>query len=188
VSDEVVERHFVCDLVRCKGGCCVEGDAGAPLTEEEKQEVMNAYAVVKDRLTEEGRQAVAEQGYFVHHPEFGWVTPTIANGMCAYGMVDEQGIVKCSFEQAYNQGETDWKKPLSCHLFPIKVSRSRDGQRQYVNYEPRPTLCRPACALGEKLQIPVYEFLKEPLQRAFGSEFYEVLSQIAEQYYSKHAK
>lgn len=183
MSDEVIEQQFVCDLLRCKGGCCVEGDAGAPLTEAEKQEVINAYATVHERLTIEGREVVASQGYFLHHPDFGWVTPTLSNGMCAYGIVDDRGIVQCSFEQAYNEGSISWKKPLSCHLFPIKVTRSADGERQYLNYEPRPILCSPACALGEKLQMPVYVFLKEPLQRAYGEDFYEVLTQIAEQYY-----
>lgn len=183
MSDEVIEQQFVCDLHRCKGGCCVEGDAGAPLSEAEKQEVVSAYPVVHDRLTTEGREVVASQGYFLHHPEFGWVTPTLSNGMCAYGIVDDRGIVKCSFEQAYNEGSISWKKPLSCHLFPIKVTRSADSERQYLNYEPRPNLCSPACALGEKLQMPVYVFLKEPLQRAYGEDFYEVLTQIAEQYY-----
>lgn len=188
MSDEVVEQQFVCDLVRCKGGCCVEGDAGAPLTDAEQQEVIRAYPVVKDRLTAEGQHVVAEQGYFLHHPEFGWVTPTLSNGMCAYGIVDEQGIVKCSFEQAYNEGSIGWKKPLSCHLFPIKVTRSADGERQYLNYEPRPELCSPACALGQKLRLPVYVFLKEPLQRAYGEDFYEVLTQIAEQNYTPSDK
>ncbi|HMO31562.1 MAG TPA: DUF3109 family protein [Lacibacter sp.] len=183
ISDEVVQEQFVCDLQRCKGGCCVEGDAGAPLTDAEKQEVEQAYAVVAHRLTPEGREVVARGGYFVYNQEFGWVTPTISNGMCAYGTVDAQGLVKCSFEEAHREGLLQWKKPLSCHLFPVKITRSRHADHEYVNYEPRPGLCNPGCTLGQQLKMPVYVFLKEALVRKYGEDFYEVLTQIASQYY-----
>ncbi len=183
ISDEVIEEQFVCDLKKCKGGCCVEGDAGAPLTKEEMKEVQQAYPVVKSMLTKEGVSVVEKEGFYQYDQEFGWVTPVISNGMCVYGFTDEQGVVKCSFEQAYNEGKIKWKKPISCHLFPIKISKSKSTDQEYVNYEPRPSLCSPACELGKQLKVPVYQFLKEPLIRKYGEEIYEVLTQIADQYY-----
>lgn len=184
ISDEVVEEQFVCDLHKCKGGCCIDGDAGAPLTNEELEEVNAAIVHVKHLLTKEGQLVIETEGNYTYDREFGWVTPTISNGMCAYGLVDEQGIVKCSFEQVYNEGKIKWKKPISCHLYPIKISKSENTNQEYVNYEPRDPMCNPGCALGQKLKVPTYVFLKEAIVRKYGEEFYEVLTQIADQYYS----
>jgi Protein of unknown function (DUF3109) len=185
VSDEVIEEHFVCNLSKCKGGCCIDGDAGAPLTNKEMNEVKNAYEFVQPLLTDEGKKVIDEIGYYTYDKEFGWVTPTISNGMCAYGLVDEQGIVKCSFEQVYNEGKTKWKKPISCHLYPIKISSSKNTDNEYVNYEPRDPMCNPGCAFGKELKVPVYQFLKEALVRKYGEDFYGVLEQIAAQYYNE---
>ena len=184
ISDEVVEEQFVCDLHKCKGGCCIDGDAGAPLTNEELEEVNAAIVHVKHLLTKEGQLVIETEGNYTYDREFGWVTPTISNGMCAYGLVDEKGIVKCSFEQVYNEGKIKWKKPISCHLYPIKISKSENTDQEYVNYEPRDPMCNPGCALGQKLKVPTYVFLKEAIVRKYGEEFYEVLTQIADQYYS----
>ncbi|MEJ8817931.1 DUF3109 family protein [Lacibacter sp. H407] len=184
ISDEVVEEQFVCDLHKCKGGCCIDGDAGAPLTNEELEEVNAAIVHVKHLLTKEGQLVIETEGNYTYDREFGWVTPTISNGMCAYGLVNEQGIVKCSFEQVYNEGKIKWKKPISCHLYPIKISKSENTDQEYVNYEPRDPMCNPGCALGQKLKVPTYVFLKEAIVRKYGEEFYEVLTQIADQYYS----
>lgn len=185
ISNEIVEEQFVCNLSKCKGGCCIDGDAGAPLTKEEMNEVKEAYVHVEHLLTDEGKKAVEEQGYYTYDQEFGWVTPTISNGMCAYGLVDEAGIVKCSFEQVYNEGKTKWKKPISCHLYPIKISKSENTENEYLNYEPRDPMCNPGCAFGKELKVPVYRFLKEALVRKYGEDFYEVLEQIANQYYQQ---
>jgi hypothetical protein len=185
VSDDVVSEKFVCDLSRCKGGCCEDGDAGAPLTDEELEIVKDAYAKVESYLTEVGKNEVAKQGFYRYDAEFGWVTPTIDGGICAYGFRDEKGIIKCAFEQAYNDGVIKWKKPISCHLFPIKVSKSKHSGYEMVNYEPREDLCAPACSLGKKLKVPVYQFLKEPLIRKFGEAFYEALHQVALEYFEE---
>jgi hypothetical protein len=185
ISDEVVEEQFVCDLHKCKGGCCIDGDAGAPLTNEELKEVNEAYQIVKPLLGDEAIRIIEQEGNYIYDREFGWVTPTISNGMCVYGLVDEKGIVKCSFEQVYNEEKTKWKKPISCHLYPIKIGKSKLTNQEYINYEPRDPMCNPGCALGEKLKVPVYVFLKDALIRKYGEDFYEVLTQIAEQYYSE---
>jgi hypothetical protein len=185
ISNEVVEEQFVCDLQRCKGDCCVEGDAGAPLTDDEKKQVEQYYEQVKPLMTKEGIEIVEKSGHFTYDHTFGWVTPTIGSGMCVYGFRDEAGIFKCGFETLYNQGKSDWKKPISCHLFPLKISPSENLEIEYINYEPRETLCAPACRFGQQLKVPVYQFLKEPLIRKYGEDFYEVLDQIANQHFKE---
>ncbi len=177
ISDEIVEAQFVCDLNKCKGGCCVDGDAGAPLENKELKEVDAVFAEVLPYLTKEGQQVINKVGKYIYDREFGWVTPTISNGMCAYGRIDQLGIVKCGIEQAYNDKKITWKKPISCHLFPIRIKKTK--KTDLLNYEPREGLCDPACALGKKLKIPVYQFLKEPLIRKYGEEFYQALEATA---------
>ena len=180
VSDEVIESQFVCDLTKCKGGCCEDGDAGAPLEKSELKELKDSYEKIKPYMTEEGKREIERQGKYVYDQEFGWVTPTINSAICAYGYRDKQGIIKCAIEQAYNDEKITWKKPISCHLFPIRISESSDGKTEYVNYEPRPDLCSAACKLGKKLKLPTYIFLKDSLIRKYGQEFYETLDATAE--------
>jgi len=177
VSDQVVEEQFVCDLVKCKGGCCVDGDAGAPLEKHELKELNEVYNAVLPYLSEECRIILETEGKYVYDKEFGWVTPTIGNGMCAYGIVDKKGIVKCGIEQAYNDGKISWKKPISCHLFPVRIKKTKKAE--LVNYEPREDLCSAACTLGKKLKMPVYQFLKEPIIRKYGKDFYDALAAAA---------
>lgn len=177
VSDEVVEAQFVCDLHKCKGGCCEDGDAGAPLERSELKILKAAYEKVKPYLTENGKAEIAAQGPYVYDEEFGWVTPTIGGAMCAYGFRDDRGIIKCGIEAAYNDGLLDWKKPISCHLYPIRIQQTKHYAT--LNYEPREVLCRPGCVLGKKAKLPVYQFLKEALIRKFGASFYEALHEVA---------
>lgn len=177
ISDEVVEEQFVCDLNKCKGGCCVDGDAGAPLERKELKELNDAYEAVEPYLTADGKKQIEKDGKYIYDTEFGWVTPVLGNGMCVYGAVDKNGIVKCGIEQAYNDGKIKWKKPISCHLFPIRIKKTKKAD--LVNYEPREGLCDPACVLGKQLKMPVYKFLKEPLIRKYGEEFYEALEATA---------
>jgi hypothetical protein len=181
ISDEVVQEQFVCDLSKCKGGCCEDGDAGAPMEKWELEKLKAYYEVVKPYMTAEGIAEVERVGKYIYDREFGWVTPTINGEICAYGYKDEKGIIKCAVEQAYNDGKLDWKKPISCHLFPIKTKRSkRDPDVEYVNYEPREDLCKAACSLGKKLKVPVYVFLKDALIRKYGEAFYAALETAAE--------
>ena len=181
ISDDVVEKQFVCDLNKCKGGCCEEGDAGAPLDDNELDIVLEMYEKIKSYLSEASIKEVEKKGKYVYNKEFGWVTPTLGNDneICVYGNRDEKGIIKCAFEQAYYDGVIPWKKPISCHLFPIIAKKGKHGDYERVNYEPREKLCNPACALGKKLEVPTYEFLKEPLIRKYGQEFYNGLDKVA---------
>lgn len=180
ISEDVVEAQFVCDLHKCKGGCCEDGDAGAPLEKRELKILKEAYEKIKPYLTEEGNAEIKQQGNYVYDDEFGWVTPTVNGAICAYGFRDARGIIKCGIEAAYNDGLLDWKKPISCHLYPIRVQKTR--HYTMVNYEPRDVLCRPGCVLGKKAKVPVYQFLKEALIRKFGAPFYETLHQVALQF------
>ncbi len=182
VSDEVVQKKFVCDLNKCKGGCCEEGDAGAPLDDEELEIVLEMYEKIKPYLSDRAMAEIEKKGKYVYSREFGWVTPTLGNDneICVYGTRDEKGIIKCAFEQAYYDGVIAWKKPISCHLFPVIVKKGKHGNYDRVNYEPREKLCNPACALGKKLEVPVFEFLKEPLIRKYGVEFYDALNKVVQ--------
>ncbi len=179
VSDLVAEARFVCDLTRCKGGCCEDGDAGAPLSTEELDILNEVYETVKPYMTQEGIRTVERRGRYLYDREFGWVTPTIEGKMCVYGYRDENNVIKCGIEQAYRDGKINFKKPISCHLYPLTVQAGTKGDYDRMNYEPRAVLCSPACSLGKKLKVPVYEFLKEPIIRKYGEEFYEALDAVA---------
>lgn len=186
MSDEIIEAEFVCNLSKCKGGCCEDGDAGAPLSDAELDEVKRSYEIVKSRMTKDGVDEVEKNGLYRYDREFGWVTPTVDGKICAYGYRDKQGIIKCVFEDAYNDGEIKWKKPISCHLYPIKASKSKYAKGTIMlNYEPREEMCSPACSLGKELKVPVFKFLKEPLIREYGQEFYDALDQLSQKKSSK---
>lgn len=178
LSDQVVEEHFVCDLTKCKGGCCVDGDCGAPLTEEEAHTIARIYPDIKSYLVPEYITEIERQGTHVMDDEYGHVTPTVNGGICVYGYTDELGVVKCAIEKAWKEGKVDFKKPISCHLYPIRITESEGYEM--VNYEPRKQLCRPACKLGKSLKVPVYVFLKDSLIRKYGEDFYEALDAVGQ--------
>ena len=185
VSNELVNEAFVCDLNACKGACCVDGDAGAPLDHKELKNIDEVFDKVLPYLGKESRDEINHKGRYVYDAEFGWVTPTINGAICVYGIKAENGIVKCGIEQAFLDGKINWKKPISCHLFPVITKKSKDGITEFANYEPREDHCKTACALGQKLKVPVYQFLKEPLIRKFGKDFYESLDATAQHINSK---
>lgn len=176
LSDEIVQEQFVCDLDKCKGGCCVEGDCGAPLTSAEADKIAEIYPVIKEYLTAEYLPEIARQGTHTTDPEYGFVTPSVNGGICVYGYTDETGTVKCAIEKAWKAGATDFRKPISCHLYPIRVTAFPGYEA--VNYEPRKSLCKPACKLGRKLKVPVYVFLKDAIVRKYGDDFYGALDTI----------
>lgn len=184
ISDELFTEQFVCDLSKCKGGCCVEGDAGAPLTEAEAEKLSEAYPVIKELLPERHRAEIEENGFYTTDMDGDIATPLIDGGICAYGFYDENGIVKCSLEQKYRSGESEVPKPISCHLYPIRVLEKKNIIA--LNYMPRPGLCDAACTLGESLKIPVYKFVKEAIIRKFGQEFYAEMDAYAEQYITRN--
>ena len=176
ISFDVFEKQFVCDLSACKGSCCVEGDAGAPLTDKELEILPCIYKKVKPYMRTEGITEIEKQGFFVIDGDGDKTTPLVNNKECAFVVFDENEIAKCTIEQAYNDGKIDFKKPISCHLFPIRIKQYRDFDA--VNFEAI-NICKPACDCGEQLQVPVFSFLKEPLIRLYGEEWYGKLTETA---------
>jgi hypothetical protein len=176
VSEEILEKDFVCNLSACKGACCVDGDAGAPLSVEETQILADIYPKVKPFLRKEGIAAIEAQGTHVIGTDGELETTLIEGKDCAYVIFDNKTAL-CGIEQAYNQGEVSWKKPVSCHLYPVRVKEYSDFSA--VNYH-KWHICSDACSLGAELQVPVYKFVKEALVRKFGIEWYEELEKVAE--------
>lgn len=177
VSTQIFERKFVCDLNACKGACCIEGDAGAPLSLEEIDILEDELEAIKPYMRPEGLAAVEKSGVFYIDSDGDAGTTLVNEKECAFVFFDEQGITKCAIEKANKEGKTNFKKPISCHLYPIRVKQFTDYQA--LGYDVW-DICEPACACGDSLDVPVYRFLKEPLIRAFGEEFFNELT-IVEQ-------
>ena len=176
VSEDIIKKDFVCNLSACKGACCVAGDAGAPLEKEETKILDDIYEIVKPFLRKEGIDAIEAQGTWVTG-DFGELeTPLINNEECAYVIFDEHNTALCAIEEAYNQGMVDWKKPISCHLYPVRVKDYSEFAA--VNYN-KWDICDDACSLGKELQVPVYKFVKQALVRKFGQHWYDELEKIA---------
>lgn len=177
ISDELVEKNFVCNLTACKGACCVAGDCGAPLEEAELKILKKIYPKIKPYLREEGIREIEQTGLHTWDDEHGHVTPIVNGAICAYATVDEGGHVGCGIEKAHKDGVVDFKKPISCHLYPIRITKYESFEA--VNYD-KWSICKPACKLGNQLQVPVYKFLREAITRKYGAEFYDVLDRIAQ--------
>ncbi len=176
VSETIIEKDFVCNLSACKGDCCVKGDAGAPLFKEEIEILEQIYPKVKPYMGDKGIQAVENQGTSITTKEGELETPLIEGGACAYVTFDNQGVTMCAIEKAYNNNTIDWKKPMSCHLYPIRVKEYSEFSA--VNYH-KWEICDNACTLGKELQVPIYKFVKEALIRKFGAHWYAELEKIA---------
>lgn len=174
VSDDVIKEQFVCDLTKCKGACCVEGDLGAPLLEEELEEIEKVIDLVKPYLSDEAIEVLEKEGGYLLDEDGDLSTTTINGKECAFAFYDNAGILKCSIEQAHKEGKTDWKKPISCHLYPIRVAKLPEFEA--LNYD-RWQICSPACDLGKELKVPVYKFLKDALIRKYGVEWYAELEE-----------
>jgi len=172
ISEELFDKKFVCDLSACKGACCVEGDAGAPLEIEEVDLLEEAYDAVKPFMREEGIKAVEAQGVFYMDIDNEPVTTLVNGKECAFVHFDEQGITKCAIETAWRAGKSSFRKPISCHLYPIRVIKLSVGEG--LNYHQWP-ICKPACDCGEQLNVSVYRFLKEPIEHKWGNDFYKKL-------------
>ncbi len=177
ISDDVKDNFFACDLEKCKGACCVEGDLGAPLEDSELEILDRIYEHVEPILSEEGKAAIREQGKYVLDEDNEYSTPTIHGKECAYAIYDEKGILKCGIEQVYHQGKIDFPKPISCHLYPIRITKY--DQYEAINYS-RWHICDPACSLGASMKLPIYKFLKTPLIRKYGEQWYNTLVQEIE--------
>lgn len=177
VSDDIREVEFVCHLEKCKGACCVEGELGAPLEESELQIMKDIQQDIAPYLTKEGLKSIKRHGAYVLDEDGDFSTPTINGKECAYAHYDDKGILKCGIEQAYLEGKTSFRKPISCHLYPIRITQKKNFEA--VNYH-QWRVCAAACALGKSLQVPLYKFLKEPLIRKYGEAWYNELVNLIE--------
>tara|TARA_B100000401_G_scaffold437361_1_gene382775 strand:- start:517 stop:1083 length:567 start_codon:yes stop_codon:yes gene_type:complete len=175
VSLDVFEKHFACDLQQCKGICCVEGDSGAPLLDEEKNIIEKNIEFIKTNMSSEGKKQLKKQGATIVDFEGDLTTPLVDGKECIY-VTKENGINKCAIEKTYNQKKIDFKKPISCHLYPIRIQKYADFEA--VNYE-KNSICQPACECGGKLQIPLFIFLKEALVRSYGITWYNDLLKLS---------
>lgn len=180
VSEDILEKKFVCDLNACKGACCVAGDSGAPLDKEELDVLDSVVEKVKPYMTKKGLKAIEKNGSFVVDGDGDFTTTLVAPGEeCAFVYFDEQNIAKCAIEKAYLEKKITWQKPISCHLYPIRIKKTKTYDA--VNYD-RWEVCKPACSCGEKLNVPVYKFLKTPLIRKYGNKWFKQLEQAAKLY------
>lgn len=179
VSEDIIEKDFVCNISKCKGECCVSGEAGAPLNKEEVAILEGIYPKVKPFLRKEGIAAIEAQGTSIISDFNELETPLVNETECAYLIYNENKIALCGIEEAYNNGAVDWKKPISCHLYPVRVKDYSEFAA--VNYH-KWDICGDACSLGKELQVPVYKFVKEALIRKFGEKWYSELEKVAQEY------
>ena len=176
LSEDLFDKQFVCNIDACKGACCWEGDYGAPLEADELQILQDIYPSIKSYLTRAGIAAIEEQGLAIIDEEDELSTTLIDGGPCAYINYEEDGTAYCGIEKANLDGVIDWKKPISCHLYPIRIKKLPDYDA--LNYD-KWDICSAACSLGEELKVPVYRFLKEALIRKYGEDFYVKLEDMA---------
>jgi len=178
LSTELFDQHFMCDLKKCRGVCCIYGSAGAPLEENEKQKLEEVYPIVKKYLPELAIKEIERQGLYVFDEDNDLVTPIIGNDECVYTYFDE-GVALCAIEKAYFNKEITFRKPISCHLYPIRMRKYHTFEA--VNYDVQ-HFCKPATELGAQQNVKVYMFLKDALIRKFGETWYTELEQIAQKY------
>ncbi len=178
LSDEIFEEYFLCDLTLCKGMCCVDGDSGAPITREEYEEIESILPVIKEYLPPAALEVIATKGIGYVDFDGELVTSLVEEGKeCVFAYRDEEGICKCSIDTAYREGRVDVQKPISCHLYPIRITKYREFTA--LNYH-RWSVCRSAVEKGEEEGVPLYAFLEEPLIRRFGKAWYTELLVAAE--------
>lgn len=177
LSEELFEKRFVCDLGACKGACCEQGDSGAPLTADEARLIEKHYAAIEPYMTARGKKSVRDQGCTsVVDMDGELVTPLVQEyAECVFARKDRQGVWKCGIEQAHREGKIPFNKPISCHLYPIRITKLK--HHDALNYH-QWEICDPACTLGEALKMPVFRFLKAALTREYGAEWYETLEVV----------
>ena len=175
ISLDIFEKYFICDLNSCKGACCIIGDSGAPITQEEEELLNNIYHKIKPYMSKKSIATIDCDGLSEYDLDGDLTTKLVDNKECVF-VVEEDGIAKCAIEKAYLDGKISFKKPISCHLYPIRIEEYKDFDA--INYEEN-KICNSACKYGEKLGIPVYTFLKEPLIRRYGEDWYNKLLEAA---------
>ncbi len=180
ISEDIFDKKFVCDLNACKGECCVSGDSGAPLNKKELKTLDKVYPEVKPYMNAKGIAAVEKQGTYVLDSDGDYTTTLVGKEKeCAFVVFDENNWAKCAIEMAHKDGVIDWQKPLSCHLYPIRITPHKNHDA--LNYH-RWNICKYACACGLKLNVPVYKFLQTPLTRKYGKAWYKKVEKAYKEY------
>jgi hypothetical protein len=181
VSREILSRKFVCDLNACKGACCVEGESGAPLDQDELEILEKDLDKILPLLPESGRKILEKKGPWIIDSDGDYVTPLVRGKHCAFTVFGTKGEALCGIEKAWKEGKTTFRKPVSCHLYPIRIEAVNNSPFLKLKYHSW-KICSAACSLGEKLSVTVFEFLKEPLIRRFGKEWYAELEKTSSAY------
>lgn len=179
VSLDIITENFLCDLTACKGECCIEGDSGAPIEDIEVDILNEILPAVWDDLSIKAQKVINEQGVVYKDRDGDMVTSIVDNKDCVFTYYDGAHTCKCAIEKAYKEGKIDFYKPISCHLYPVRLEKYKDFIA--INYH-RWKICKAAVALGKAEGLKIYRFLKEPLIRCFGEEWYEELCLVAEEY------
>jgi hypothetical protein len=177
ISLDILQKTFCCDLNKCKGACCVDGDSGAPVTPEEAESIEGNYPDFEEYLSDHNKAEIKRQGFSLIDGDGDLVTPIVGNNECVFTFRDEAGITKCAIEKAYFEKNTNFRKPVSCHLFPIRITEYK--RFDAVNYQ-QIGICKPGRNCGKNNGLPLWKYLREPLERKYGSVWYEELKYAAE--------
>ena len=179
LADEIATAKFSCDLSRCKGACCVVGDAGAPISTNEVPVLNKAYRLLKDELRPEAKELVEQEGLIKGSNSSGLELNCVNEAECVFVVYDEDNVAKCAIQNAYYEGRFEWEKPISCHLFPVRLKRIAGFD--YASYEYVSSICSPACDKGEREGIYLADFLEGPLTRRYGENWYKQFQDSCEQ-------
>jgi hypothetical protein len=177
ISLDVIQKAFCCDLEKCKGACCVDGDSGAPITQDEALQIEKMYPEFVEYLSDQNRAEIKIQGFAITDGDGDLVTPIVGKNECVYTFTDDEGVTKCAIEKAFFDKHTAFRKPVSCHLFPIRITEYK--RFEAVNYQ-QLDICRSGRLCGINKSIPLWQYLKEPLVRKYGKEWYEEFAYAAE--------
>ena len=182
ISRDLFEKKFVCDLQSCKGACCIEGNSGAPLTSNELVEIKSNLSIIKTEMSSKGIEVIDEKGFYYNDEDGDNVTSLVDGKECVFVFYDQNNIAKCSIESAYKKNKVHFNKPISCHLYPIRVKKYESFQAINIHDW---HICKPACSCGINLNIPVFKFLKEAIIRAWDEDFYNQLESVNQQFFKK---
>lgn len=185
ISEDVFEAMFACDLSKCKGACCVEGESGAPLAESELEKIEDVFETIKPHLRPEAIKVIEQVGLFEVDHDGEYVTPIIDGKECVYATFDANGTAKCAFEQAWRRGETQWPKPISCHLYPVRIKELQDFSALNVHEWP---ICEAARSCGVASQTNVLDFCKTGLVRRFGKDWYDEAQEVCKAWTEEQSK
>ena len=185
ISDELFEKKFVCDLQKCKGGCCVEGDSGAPLKSKEIKEIATNLSIIKSEMSTKGLNAIKNNDFHYVDSDGDKVTKLVDGKECVFVVFDKNNIAKCSIESAFRKNKINFNKPISCHLYPVRVKKYDSFTAINVDSW---HVCKPACECGTELNVPVFKFLKDAIVRSWGSDFYHHLDSLYNEFYNNKIK